>query len=81
MTVTAGSESNVSHVTLPLTHARMVTRGMLGSIWGSVLGILISFMLKTGLVLINVKAEWYRGVLGIIMIAAVIINTNIRRQR
>jgi ribose/xylose/arabinose/galactoside ABC-type transport system permease subunit len=55
--------------------------GGYGSIWGSVLGILISFMLKTGLVLINVKAEWYRGVLGIIMIVAVIINTNIRRQR
>lgn len=55
--------------------------GGYGSVWGSVLGILISFMLKTGLVLINVQAEWYRGVLGIIMIAAVIINTNIRRQR
>jgi ribose/xylose/arabinose/galactoside ABC-type transport system permease subunit len=55
--------------------------GGYGSIWGAVLGILISFMLKTGLVLINVPAEWYRGVLGIIMIGAVIINTNIRRQR
>jgi ribose/xylose/arabinose/galactoside ABC-type transport system permease subunit len=46
-----------------------------------VLGILIAFMLKTGLVLIGVQADWFRGVLGIIMIAAVIINTNIRRQR
>jgi ribose/xylose/arabinose/galactoside ABC-type transport system permease subunit len=55
--------------------------GGYGSIWGAVLGVLITFMLKTGLVLINVPAEWYRGVLGIIMIGAVIINTNIRRQR
>lgn len=55
--------------------------GGYGSIIGSVLGILIAFMLKTGTVLIGIKAEWFRGVLGIIMILAVIINTNIRRQR
>ncbi len=55
--------------------------GGYGSVIGSVLGILIAFMLKTGTVLIGIKAEWFRGVLGIIMIAAVIINTNIRRQR
>ena len=55
--------------------------GGYGSIFGSVLGILIAFMLKTGLVLIGVEADWFRGVLGIIMILAVIINTNIRRQR
>lgn len=55
--------------------------GGYGSIVGSVLGILIAFMLKTGLVLIGVEADWFRGVLGIIMIVAVVINTNIRRQR
>jgi ribose/xylose/arabinose/galactoside ABC-type transport system permease subunit len=55
--------------------------GGYGSIIGTVLGILIAFMLKTGLVLIGVEADWFRGVLGIIMIVAVIINTNIRRQR
>jgi ribose/xylose/arabinose/galactoside ABC-type transport system permease subunit len=55
--------------------------GGYGSIIGSVLGILIAFMLKTGTVLIGIEAAWFRGVLGIIMIAAVIINTNIRRQR
>ncbi len=55
--------------------------GGYGSIFGTVLGILIAFMLKTGLVLIGVEADWFRGVLGIIMILAVIINTNIRRQR
>ncbi len=55
--------------------------GGYGSIFGSVLGVLIAFMLKTGLVLIGVEAAWFRGVLGIIMIIAVIINTNIRRQR
>ncbi|MCZ7539901.1 MAG: ABC transporter permease [Anaerolineae bacterium] len=55
--------------------------GGYGSIIGSVLGILIAFMLKTGLVLIGVQADWFRGVLGIIMIAAVVLNTNIRRQR
>ncbi len=55
--------------------------GGYGSIIGSVLGILIAFMLKTGLVLIGIQADWFRGVLGIIMIGAVIVNTNIRRQR
>lgn len=55
--------------------------GGYGSIIGTVLGILIAFMLKTGLVLIGVQADWFRGVLGIIMIAAVVLNTNIRRQR
>jgi simple sugar transport system permease protein len=55
--------------------------GGYGSIMGTVLGILIAFMLKTGLVLIGVQADWFRGVLGIIMIAAVVLNTNIRRQR
>jgi len=55
--------------------------GGYGSIIGTVLGIIIAFMLKTGLVLIGVEADWFRGVLGIIMIVAVIINTNIRRQR
>lgn len=55
--------------------------GGYGSIIGSVLGVLIAFMLKTGLVLIGIEADWFRGVLGIIMIIAVIINTNIRRQR
>jgi D-xylose transport system permease protein len=55
--------------------------GGYGSVIGSVIGILITFTLKTGTVLIGIKAEWFRGVLGIIMIAAVIVNTNIRRQR
>ncbi len=55
--------------------------GGYGSIIGALLGVLISGILKTGLVLIGVDATWYRGVLGMIMIIAVIINTNIRRQR
>jgi D-xylose transport system permease protein len=55
--------------------------GGYGSIIGAAIGILITFTLKTGTVLIGIKAEWFRGVLGIIMILAVIINTNIRRQR
>jgi ribose/xylose/arabinose/galactoside ABC-type transport system permease subunit len=55
--------------------------GGYGSIIGSVLGVLISGILRTGLVLINVDTNWFRGVLGTIMIIAVVINTNIRRQR
>jgi D-xylose transport system permease protein len=55
--------------------------GGYGSVIGAVIGILITFTLKTGTVLIGIKAEWFRGVLGIIMILAVIVNTNIRRQR
>ncbi len=55
--------------------------GGYGSIIGAVIGVLLSGILKTGLVLIGVDATWFRGVLGLIMIIAVIINTNIRRQR
>jgi simple sugar transport system permease protein len=55
--------------------------GGYGSIGGTILGVLLAFMLKTGLVLIGVEADWFRGVLGLIMIVAVVINTNIRRQR
>lgn len=55
--------------------------GGYGSIIGALLGVLISGILKTGLVLIGIDATWYRGVLGLIMIIAVIINTNVRRQR
>lgn len=55
--------------------------GGYGSIIGALLGVLLAGMLKTGLVLIGVEASWFRGVLGVIMIVAVIINTNIRRQR
>lgn len=55
--------------------------GGYGNIIGAVLGVLLAFMLRTGLVLMGVEATWFRGVLGVIMIVAVIINTNIRRQR
>ncbi len=55
--------------------------GGFGGIIGAVLGVLLAFMLRTGLVLMNVNATWFRGILGVIMIVAVIINTNIRRQR
>ncbi|MDL1899921.1 hypothetical protein FBR02_04040 [Anaerolineae bacterium CFX9] len=55
--------------------------GGYGSIIGALLGVLIFGMLQTGLVLIGVDARAFSGVIGIIIIVAVVINTVVRRVR
>jgi ribose/xylose/arabinose/galactoside ABC-type transport system permease subunit len=55
--------------------------GGYGSIIGALLGVLIFGMLQTGLVLIGVDARAFSGVIGIIIIVAVVINTAVRRIR
>lgn len=55
--------------------------GGYGSIVGSLLGVLIFGMLQTGLVLVGVDARAFSGVIGIIIILAVVINTAVRRVR
>jgi ribose/xylose/arabinose/galactoside ABC-type transport system permease subunit len=55
--------------------------GGYGSIFGALLGVLIFGMLQTGLVLVGVDARAFSGVIGIIIILAVIINTAVRRVR
>jgi ribose/xylose/arabinose/galactoside ABC-type transport system permease subunit len=55
--------------------------GGYGSIIGATLGVLITGMLRTGLVQLGVQADWFQGAIGIILIATVVINTAVRRQR
>jgi len=55
--------------------------GGYGSIIGATLGVLITGILRTGLVLISVPAEAFQGFIGIILIVTVVINTAVRRVR
>lgn len=55
--------------------------GGYGSILGSVMGTALTGMLQTGLVLIGVPSNAFKGAIGAIMIVAVIINTLVRRER
>jgi len=55
--------------------------GGYGSIFGALLGVLIFGMLQTGLVLIGVDARAFSGVIGLIIIIAVVINTAVKRVR
>lgn len=55
--------------------------GGYGSIVGALLGVLMFGMLQTGLVLVGVDARAFSGVIGIIIIVAVVINTAVRQQK
>lgn len=55
--------------------------GGFGSVIGSAIGTALTGMLRTGLVLISVPSNIFRGAIGAIMIAAVVINTYVRRER
>jgi len=55
--------------------------GGYGSIIGAFLGVLIFGMLQTGLVLVGVDSRAFSGVIGVIIIVAVVINTAVRRAR
>ncbi len=60
--------------------------GGFGSIIGATLGVLITGILRTGLVLIKINgqpvpAELFQGILGVILIATVVLNTAVRRMR
>lgn len=54
--------------------------GGYGSVIGTLLGALIVGMLATGLVIIGMNARLFRGVVGAILILAVVLNTLVRRQ-
>lgn len=55
--------------------------GGYGSIFGALLGVLIFGMLRTGLVLVGLDARVFFGVIGVIIILAVVINTAVRQIR
>lgn len=54
--------------------------GGYGSVLGAAVGVALTGMLRTGLVLLGVPANAFRGALGALMIAAVVINTLARRR-
>lgn len=55
--------------------------GGYGSIVGALLGVFIFGMLQTGLVLIGLDSRMFSGVIGVIIIVAVVINTAVRKVR
>jgi len=55
--------------------------GGFGSLIGSAIGTALTGMLRTGLVLIQVPSNAFRGAIGAIMIVAVIINNFARKER
>lgn len=55
--------------------------GGYGSVVGSLLGALIFGMLQTGLVLVGIESRLFSGTIGVIIIAAVILNTLVRGAR
>ncbi len=55
--------------------------GGYGSIFGSLLGVFIFGILQTGLVLVGMNPRVFNGVIGVIIIIAVVINTVSRRTK
>ncbi len=55
--------------------------GGYGSIYGTLIGVILAGMLSTGLVQLGVPAAGFRGYIGVILIVAVVINNLVRRQR
>ncbi|MBI5928688.1 MAG: hypothetical protein HY862_05230 [Chloroflexi bacterium] len=55
--------------------------GGYGSIIGTMLGVLIFGMLGTGLVLVGMDSRMFQGVIGVIMIGAVVLNNTVKRSR
>ena len=53
--------------------------GGYGSVLGTILGGLIFAMLNTGLVQVGMNARLFEGVIGVILIVAVVLNTTVRR--
>ena len=55
--------------------------GGYGSVIGTMLGVLIFGMLSTGLVLVGMDSRMFQGVIGVIMIVAVVLNNTVKRSR
>ncbi len=55
--------------------------GGYGSVVGSLLGALIFGMLQTGLVLVGIESRLFSGTIGVIIIAAVVLNSLVRGAR
>jgi simple sugar transport system permease protein len=54
--------------------------GGYGSIVGAALGVLMLSMIKQGLLLMGINAEWYKAGVGLILIVAAVVNQYVRER-
>ena len=54
--------------------------GGYGSVLGVTFGVFIMAIIQNGLSLMGVTAYWYKAVVGLVILIAVIINTNAQRR-
>ena len=73
-----GQQWELEVIAMTVIGGALLTGGY-GSVTGTLLGALVFAMLQTGLVLIGVPAQLFQGVIGIIVIGAVVLNTFVRR--
>ena len=59
----------------------LVIAAIIGSVIGSVIGTSLTGMLRTGLVLVGVPSNAFRGAIGALVIVAVVINSLVRREQ
>ena len=72
-----GQEWELQAIAAAVIGGTLLTGGY-GSILGTALGVMMIGMVRSGLVLAGAPAYWYRAFIGVILIAAVIINVRIR---
>jgi simple sugar transport system permease protein len=53
--------------------------GGAGNLVGTLFGVLLVGMVRSGLVQAGAPAYWYQAFVGIIVVVAVVVNTNLRR--
>jgi ribose/xylose/arabinose/galactoside ABC-type transport system permease subunit len=76
----AGTQLELQTIAASVIGGALLAGGY-GSIFGSLLGVLVLGMIQTGLVQIGVDERMFSGVQGVIIIIAVIINTAVRSVR
>ena len=54
--------------------------GGFGSIVGAGLGVLMVMMVQQGLILIGVQVYWYRAGVGVLLVAAAVLNHQVRKR-
>ena len=72
-----GQEWELQAIAAAVIGGTLLTGGY-GSILGTALGVMMVGMVRSGLVLAGAPAYWYRAFIGVILIAAVIINVKVR---
>lgn len=54
--------------------------GGIGTVIGAVIGVLLLRFLYSGIILIGVESQWFQGIVGLVMLLAVVLNRNFRRK-